>query len=247
MYINNLDRTLEKKDRKMSEDTVTLGDRRVEITNYDRYKGRKGETDRIAFLSNNLIWRKTWYVEGRGSNDRGSLIKDPGENTDLGQLIRKHLGEPEQRFGLVLFHYKADENGVPDNPDKCSGKPKLWVISESRYAQLSNIHNEFPLLAPSEADGSQHDLIIRCQEEQFQRMEFQATAKQAHYRKKDKWVETIMKKVPKAEEQLKKAMGRDYTEDEVKQLLGISSGSATPTQGSSDELDLDDVIDEDDE
>lgn len=220
-------------------DHVTLGDKTVETNQFDRYKGRLNVVDRIAILSTTLIRAYTYYYEGNGKK---TTFRIP-TNAETLAFVKKTLGEPTQRFGLILFHYKTGDDGILLDETKCQGRPKLWVISEARYEELSNIHRQWPMLDAG-VGAPQHDLQIKCSEEKFQRMNF-TPCPTAHWKTNPKWYAALKERESKAQERLKLAMGRTMTDMEIMSLLGgTSAPNVTGAVGNSDELDLSDVIED---
>jgi len=218
----------------VSEDEVSLNDKRVEVSTFDRYKGRKGMTDRLSILSSSLLRVRTHYHEAKKKSFK--CLSQPGKQA----VCCKHMGEADQKFGIILFHHLTDESGDLLAPEKLSGKVKLWVITDSRYSELSTIHKEFPLL-----DGGygspQVDLLAKCTEEQFQRMNF-TPCKEAHWKRKQEWYDVISSKVAKAKPRLVKAMGNELTELEILDLLQIDSEINPSLGAGAGDIDLDDVL-----
>lgn len=206
---------------------VTLADKRVEVQTYDRYKGRKGVTDRLALISPTLVRVTTHFIETKKRRYR--CITTP---TKKG-VCCQHVGAPDQNFGLVLFQYTTDELGSLLTEEKLSGRLKLWVISESRYAELSTIHKEYPLIGTDFA-APMVDLTVKCSEENFQRMNF-TPCKEAFWKRKKEWFDKVMDLEDKARSKLTKALGQELTELEFLQALGIDSGTpgTAPTIASS--------------
>lgn len=217
-------------------DSVGLNDKSVDIQTYDRYKGRKGVTDRIAIISASLIRARVHYHDAKKKSFKCL------STSEKQAACCKAMGEPDQKFGLVIFQYLTDENGNQLTEEKLSGKLKLWVVSDSRYSELSQIHKEFPLL-----DGGlpnpQFDMTIKCTEEQYQRMTF-TPCREAFWKKKEDWYNAIKLKEAKARPRLIKAMGSDLTELEVMDLLEIDTSPAhSPSAAGSGEIDVGDILD----
>lgn len=219
-------------------DSVALGDKSVDIQTFDRYKGRKNVTDRIAILSATLLRSRTHYHEKGKQGKTFRCITTP---TKQG-VCCKHMGDPDQKFGLVLFQYLTDEQGALLTEEKLSGKVKLWVVSETRYSELVTIHNEFPLMNAG-FTAPQVDLMVKCTEEQYQRMSFTPCNK-AFWKKKETWFEAMVAKEAKARARLAKVMGAELSELEIMELLEIDGGN--PVQGGggmgSDEIDVGDIL-----
>lgn len=216
----------------MSTDQVSLNDKSVDIQTFDRYKGRKNVTDRIAILSSTLLRARVHYHDAKKKSFK--CLSTPTHQAPC----CKHMGEPDQKFGLIVFQYLTDENGNMLTDEKLSGKVKLWVVSDSRYSELSQIHKEFPLLDAGFAEP-QFDMTLKCTEEQYQRMTF-TPCREAFWKKKQEWFDAIKQKANKAIPRLGKAMGNDLTELEILDLLEIDSHGTSPTSGN--EIDVDDVL-----
>lgn len=213
-------------------DNVTLNDKNVDIQTYDRYKGRKNVTDRIAILSASLLRARVHYHDKKKKSFK--CISTPGKQGPCCQ----HTGDPDQKFGLVVFQYLTDESGNQLTEEKLAGKLKLWVISESRYAELSQIHKEFPILDAGMAEP-QFDMLIKCTEENYQKMTF-TPCKSASWKKKTEWYDAMKAKEAKARARLGKAMGLELSSMEIMELLEVDSGN--PMKADSSDLDLDDVL-----
>lgn len=217
----------------MDELEVSLGDKRVEIASFDRYKGRKNETDMVGVISATLLRAYTHY------KDKTFRCLSTPESRGI---CCEQLGEPTQRFGLVLFHYTADNKGDLIDQTKCSGKIKLWVISEAKYEELSALDKKWPLLDRGYGQP-QHDMVIRCTEEQYQRMSI-TPCPSAHWKSKESWFKAIKDKEKKAKDRLKLALGRTMTVEEVMSLLGASIPSQTGGTEKAGDIDLSDILDE---
>lgn len=219
-----------------AKDQVSLGDKNVDIQQFERYKGRKGQTDRIGFVSKTLLRGWRFYVEAKRASFRA-----PTDPVTL-KRVTDVLGQPEQRFALVLFHYATDDKGALLDEAKCAGKLKLWVLSEARYLEISNLAREWPLL-DSGPDGAQHDLMVTCTEEKYQRMQFQPT-KNAQWKTKPNWYEAISEKAKSATAKLPLALGRQLNDAEIIELLGLApaTGVAPGSTAHAGDIDLSDIV-----
>jgi len=214
---------------------VTLGDKRVEILSVDRYKGRKNIVDRVGIISSSLIRRLTFFHEG--ASKKTTFIAP--ENPQTLELVKKQLGEPVQKFGLLLFHYVTDDKGALFDDTKLKGKIKAWPISETRYEELSGIHGKWPLMDAG-FDQKSYDLEIKCTEEQFQRMSF-TPCPESHWKKKQEWYKYIKDREPKAREYLLRAIGRKMTDAEILELLGAAIPSQTGGSDRAGDIDISDI------
>jgi hypothetical protein len=218
-----------------SPEEVTFGDKRVEINRFDSYKGRKGVVDRIGILSTNLMRGYRYVYKNR------NMFRPP-TTPEILQFVKAQLGEPDQRFAMVLFHYSTDDKGELLDATKCQGKPKLWVISEARYEELGAMHRQWPILDAGYG-SKQHDILVRCTEEQYQRMTFTPAA-DAQWKKKESWYQALKAKEASAKDKLKQKIGREMSDTEIMDLLGGSAEGAR--QGNTDnagDIDLSDVLD----
>lgn len=213
---------------------VTFGDSNVETAQYDRYKGVKGRVDRIAIISSKLV--RDWSYYHTGSK---TTIRQP-ESREMQELLRKSIGEAEQRFGLVLFQYLTDDAGNLLDDTKCQGKIRTWRISEARYEELSALSKSWPLLDGG-FEAKQVDLIVRCTEEQYQRMQF-TPAPTAHWKTKQSWYDALKSKESKALDKAKQALGKTLTDMEIMTLLGASVPSQTGGTSHASDIDLSDVL-----
>jgi hypothetical protein len=217
----------------MSE-AVGFNDPKVELSNFPKYQGRKGNTDRVAFVCMTLQRARVHYHNNQSFR---CLSTD-----DQLSVCCKHLGEAPQRFGLILFHYKTDDAGDLQDEKKLSGTMKFWVISESRYSELSAIAKKYPLLDGG-ATERQVDLNLTCTEEKFQKMTIMPCP-EAHWKKSATWYEKLSVQAQKAVERLKKTMGRTLTEDEVCDLLNVAQPvGAGVTMTSNADVDIEDILD----
>jgi len=228
----------------MESEGVTLGDKRVVLDVFERYKGVKDQSDVIAIISSRLVRGYRYYHP-----DKKVSFRAPTDEAEL-EKVKEVLGPPQQRFVMVVFHYTpSDYNdaGTPIlDPTKCKGRVKLWSISDNRYAELSGIHSEWPLLDTSEEvpgggfSVPQHDLVIKCTEEKFQRMQFTPT-KTAHWKLKEEWYDKLKTREERAAEKGKGALGRVFSSQELSDLMGWSEGIAPGGTGNVDDIDLSDI------
>jgi len=216
------------------ESVVTLGDAKVELSTLDRYKGRKGATDRIVLVSKTLLRGNSHWFNSR-------TFRCLTENPESPAICCEKLGAPTQKFAMVIFHYTADQAGEIVDPAKCQGVLKIWVLTESKYQELSGVHKQWPLLDAG-FDKPQHDLLIVCTEEQYQRMTLTPTPT-THWKSKEAWYKTITTRVNLAKDRLAMALGKRLPETEVKEILGITVPTLPPTKSAGD-IDLSDLVDE---
>lgn len=213
---------------------VGFGDKDVETSQVDRYKGVKGRVDRIAIVSGSLLRAHFFFHE-----PSKKMFRVP-ENPEVLALCKKSIGEPTQGFSMMLFHYATDNDGNFVDETKCQGKMKTWRISEARYEELSSLARQWPLLDQGFA-APQNDLIIRCTEEQFQRMQF-TPAPKAHWKTKQSWYDALKAKEAAAKPKLQQTLGRNMEDQEIMTLLGASVPSQTGGTDKVADIDLGDVL-----
>lgn len=215
---------------------VTLGDPNVEISQFDRYKGSAGKTDRVAIVSMKLIRGLRYYYNKKA-------FRAPIDSALLA-LTKAKAGEPEQRFAMVVFHYVTDDKGALVDEAKCQGRIKIWSISETRYTELSNLHAQWPILDAG-IGTPQHDVLLTCTEEKFQRMTM-TPCPTAHWKTKKAWYDQLKAKEALALVKARLSLGKVLTKDELMEALGSGDGAVAPTGGvqNAGDVDLRDVLDE---
>lgn len=216
------------------QNAVSLDDKSVELSLFERYKGKEDQTDRIVVVSKALLRGNSHWFNNR-------TFRCLTENPEKPAICCEKLGAPTQKFAMVVFHYTADKAGEITDSTKCQGVLKIWLLTESRYQELSGIHKQWPLLDGG-FDRPQHDLLITCTEEQYQRMTIKPTAT-AHWKSKDTWYNAITQRVEKAKDHLGRSLGKKLPEKDVKEILGLSVPATPPTAAPGD-IDLTDILDE---
>jgi hypothetical protein len=213
-------------------DEVEFGDKKVTTTITTRYQGRTGVTDRVAFISDKLLRA---YLHWHDQKNFQCLSTEGKKG-----ICCQHLGAPEQKFGAVLFHYTTDEDGELVG-DGLRGKTKFWVFSEKRYEQLKPTARQHPLL-DNGPDEAQVDLLLFCDEEQYQKIT-PTVVPGAHYKSKPEFYKAVTGKRDRLKEKLQLFLAPPRSEREVAEILGVHSGAA-PSQADDDEVDLSDVMGE---
>jgi len=216
-----------------SKTEVGFGDPRVELNTLDRYKGRKGIKDRIALVGRALMRGNSHFAQQK-------KFRCLTEQVDKPAICCDRLGGPTQYFAIPVFHYVTDQEGNIMVNEKCQGQLKVWLLSETKYKELSTLHKQWPLLD----DGwgkTQHDIIITTTEESFQRMSFVPT-NSAHWKTKEAWYKTIVQRALNAKERIALALGRKMTPQEVMELLGVVSPAQAAPMATATDIDLADIV-----
>lgn len=183
----------------------------------DRYKGRKGVTDRIAFVFPTRIKRAKVHYK-----DKYILHKD-GDPWD-------RLGIPEDRLGAVIVHYRTNNKGVLEKP--FGYQLKHWVFSAKKYEDLRSLNAEWPL--------TEHDIKVTCIEEGYQQLKLIA-CKDAVWKKNEK----VKAQIEAEAQKLLKSiyLGADMTAEELRDHLGMDSPGPSDGFDPSDDQDFDDMLD----
>lgn len=228
-------------------ETITLGQQGIETSNFDRYKGVAGKTDRLMLMGP-LIRAYSFYVQ-QGQSGKRFIAPSAKDHPDLLALCKKQLGEPNQYFAIVVFHYNTDGDGafIPGTEGKCSGKIKLWRWSETKYEEYSALNKQWPIIDVDkigQAVTKQHDLMVKTTEERYQRMTTNP-APECHVKSKQGWYDKLKERANQAAPKLIQTIGLQLSPQEITELLGApTAGAAPPTQSSAGDVDLSDVLDE---
>lgn len=187
---------------------------------YDKYKGKKGEVHRCAIV---YVDPKTMFAGAKVHfNQRFFLCKK--------DICCDRCGPPKWRVGAVLVKYDTDKQGNPKKPFSWETIP--WMFSEQTYTKLKNTNSEFPLAS--------HDVKIACTNDEYQHLDINA-CQECLWQAKDTIKAKVLTEAKPVWDFIKKSIASDMTIEDIKDLLGMSSGSGSdPTQ----KLDLDSVLDE---
>jgi len=211
-----------------------FGDPQVQLTTLDKYKGRKNCIDRLAFVGRNLMRGNSHFFNNKKFRCLTESAERPG-------ICCERLGGPSQQFVIPVFKYVTDPQGNIANPDKCQGQLQMWILSETKYKELSTLHKQWPLLDDG-FGARQHDLLINCTEEQYQKMSF-VPANTAHWKSKESWHKTIVQRAMNAKSRISDALGRKCSEQEVKELLGIAPQLPAAAMPAATDIDLAGIAD----
>jgi hypothetical protein len=209
------------------EEEVGFGE--VQTSTFPKYQGVQGQTDRVAVLSKKLMRSYSYYVDD--AKVRFRVDRNPPS------WITDKLGQPEQKFALVFFKYATGEDGEILTPDSLKGKVCIWVFSEVKFDQIKAKFQRYPLMNGQE---NQKDLRITCTDSQWQKLDFDVED-DAHWRKNPKWVEALEAKLEDARKRSDYFLGARKSEDEIRAILGVASGSSPATAADAD-VDLADVL-----
>lgn len=211
-----------------------FNDRKVELSVSDRYKGHRGQTDRLAFISRTLLRGNRHYV---ATSKR--VFRCLTESADKPAICCEKLGAPEQRFAVAVFRYATDQEGEILDSSTCKGSFLIWLISEPKYKELGGCARQIPLLDEG-FDKPQGDLIVKCTEEKFQKLSLLA-CNCAHWKKNEAWYKALSAKASQMRWRLNDALGKKLPESEVREILGLASWTQPAMQTAGD-IDLSDIV-----
>jgi uncharacterized hydantoinase/oxoprolinase family protein len=140
----------------------------------------------------------------------------------------KILGaEAKPRFSALIIKYAVD----PSNGALLKGKDGKaildytemnWVFSAQVFKKLQSIDSEYPLIA--------HDLKLTCTDGNFNSFDIQP-CKDAFWRKRPEVEAQIVANSAKHWKATARALGTVYTDDQLKDKLGIKTDDAAPIKG----------------
>lgn len=146
---------------------TTFDDDSIQTSEFDVYKGRKGHVDRIGIL----LPRQVTFGRVHFLPERGYYLCVSQFRVQQGQEIPvriaiccERLDLPRKRFAVPVIHYNTTPDGQLVAP--FGFRLKVWRFSEQVFASLRTSNKEFPL--------EHHDLLVRCEDEQYQKIQLQS-------------------------------------------------------------------------
>lgn len=143
-------------------------------------------------------------------------------------------------IGTIVIVWPTLKNGNIDKSRFMQGDFAVmpWVLSEDKYTNLSQIHDEF-------AFGT-HDIKVHCTDAQYQKMTFSPCqeslfAKMLENENAAERVKEILEMVRETVSEVEPAIARDYTLDQIREKLGGETATAAPTAAASAE-ELDEML-----
>jgi len=195
----------------------------------DKYKAEKDEKHRIA-----LIWPK----ESGGPFVKGNThYADKYFFCKEGVCCEK-LGAANTRLACLIVKYKTKKDGsiIKREGESVPFDFEIleWVFSETKYAQLKDLHNEWDLKG--------HDILVSLKgDPQYQNLVL-TPCKEALWKIKPEFQEAIYKESEVIRLNLKRALGQELSMDEIREQLGLDV--ATPGEVISSEDELNSILDE---
>lgn len=206
---------------------------------FDFFKGRAGWTERIGILAPTKIYGgRTHYIESGEKKGRyycSSVFEKKGGQEICTQVAPccERLDVPRWRFSAMVIHYITQMNGQLAEP--FSFKLKIWSFTDRMFGDLQATNREWKL--------SEHDLLIKTEDEKFQRLKYDVT-KECIYRRPDfleKYGQAVATWAGQMLPKLDKTVGRRVQPQEWIPLLtgqtpGVGHVVDAPVQDISDVL-----------
>lgn len=206
-----------------------------------KFSGKEGETARIAIIDPALLLRARAHFPAKKTEGVGyvlckSTYREMGdlEVPDTIAYCCKALPESKIRMGTLIVKYDVNprngnvqaQTGPDGKPDAATVgfTPMAWIFSPTKYEAIAD-------LLTAEYDLGQHDLIITCEDEEWQRLKITPAKTrimnmpgfvERHGARIKAWVEFSQHK-------LAKEIAREYTDQELLEKLGGGTASAAPS------------------
>lgn len=202
---------------------TTFDDDSISTSDFEVFKGRKSHVDRIGILMpRSVTFGRVHFIPEKGYYLCNStfIIKNGQEIPTRIAPCCERLDSPRKRFAVPVIHYTTTPDGSLVAP--FSYKLKVWRFSEQVYVTLRNANREFPL--------DQHDLLVRCEDEQYQKIQLQSCRESIVGRADFKTnfgplVESFLASIAN---KLEKTVGKRADAKEWAEVLG-AAGQAAPS------------------
>lgn len=224
-------------------DEVKFGDTNVEFLTLDKYRGRKGVTDRIALVSSGMLRGISHFAGGDAKGKGGKMFICFTQKGQPPAFCCVEKGQPKQYFALPVFHYVTDNEGNILVPEKCQGQLKVWRIPENRYKELSALASKWAILDSGFA-AKQYDILTTTTDEDFQKMTF-VPCPEAHWKSREGWYTHLSQKAKGARAAVADSLGQKLTEQAVRVLFGFKVPATDSPNAASlpaTDIKLDDLV-----
>lgn len=198
-------------------------DSSIKNYDFDLYKGRKNQTDRLAILRpESIAGGRVHFKEGAGYFIcHSKFVQANGVETCTQQAkCCEKLGDPSKRFSAMVLVYNTRQDGELINPLGFS--LKVWRFTADKFVLLRGVNKSFPL--------NKHDITVMCQEEQYQRLTIQPIQEAQSLISKEKfWTiygPTLNPWITSTLPKMAKSVGRKLTEPEMLEKLGLAVAPA---------------------
>jgi hypothetical protein len=187
---------------------------------YNLYKARKNQTDRIGFLPPTIHGARCHFKKDVGYFVCHSVFK----KVKMGQQIMEipeRIGpccaagdSPRKRFIAPIIKYNTDVSGkrLPD----LGFALMVWRFTDDTYIHLRAMNEEYPL--------TEVDVLVTCTNEDWQKLTLQPTRKSLWRDEKwpkesrdiiKQWADLIKPKLPRS-------LARKYDDRELLEKLGMA-------------------------
>lgn len=220
---------------------VAWDDDSIKSTDIAFFKGEKAHKHRIFVMSPKPMFARVHYEGGYFLCKSTFEIKDGNTVCTKTAKCCKMLGQgPKLRFSVVVavFDTKKDGTIKTKNPEELDFEFQVWTFGEDKFQSLRTKHEEWDL--------TQHDLLITCNDEQYQKIEIDVMKstltlnKQLKPRVDAGWAACTFKDT-------QKFLGRNLSEAEVIVKCGGEAEAGATTSNTGGEVagqSLEDVLTE---
>ena len=202
---------------------TTFDDESISTSDFEVFKGRKAHVDRIGILMpRSVTFGRVHFIPEKGYYLCNSTftVKNGQEIPTRIASCCERLDSPRKRFAVPVCHYNTTPDGSLVAP--FGYKLKVWRFSEQVYVTLRTSHKEFPL--------DQHDLLVRCEDEQYQKIQLQSCRESIVNREdfKKNFGPLVEAFLASLAGKLERTVGRRADTKEWNELLGGAAGAAAP-------------------
>lgn len=145
---------------------ISWTDDSIKINDIGFFKGEKAHKHRVFIMTAKPAFARVHYSGGY------FRCLSTFETKNGNQVCTKHakccelLGQgPKLRFSVVVAVYDTKKDGIikTKDPKELEFELQVWAFGEDKFQSLRTKHEEWDL--------TQHDLLITCTDEQFQKLE----------------------------------------------------------------------------
>jgi len=216
--------------------------------NVEKFTAEKGKKYRIGFplgtdngqvrVDKVFYWNKFEQHEG-GLKIKALLTDD----VDFNAKVTKVLGEPVYRYVTIVAQYSTEATGALVKP--LSYKLVPFVFSDSVYADLISINDEFPI--------NKHDLVLNIKDgtdPKFQNLTILPTSKEAIWLNV-KLVEKMRTDSNASADDMVEAVASKWGKDKLIEKLGLTPSTASTSTADDttdedvvviDDIDIDEIV-----
>jgi len=235
----------------MMEFTFDKGDEGIGAKS-KRWKGEKDRTYRFSFIN----WQG--LETGKPDLDQPAprfvgaqihYLPNVGYFLNKGPEYTKIAGEPPKtRIATAIVVWPTDNKGQIDKGRLNSGdaEVRVWLFSGDKYAQLKQIHAEFPL--------GQHDINVTCTDPQYQKITItpcreNLLRKLLENPKAKSHIDTLILEAQNIVSNIQNEVGREMTLDQIRDKMvgGTGAGAAANVGSPADNAvasgQIDDIVD----